>query len=291
MALFRGAGGKAPPSTGLRTGCRGETRDSQVFSGGAAGDAQPLRPDSPLAQPAEGGDILPLLVRGVRYEARGAALVDGLSLDLRAGGRTVLLGPNGAGKSLTLRLCHGLLRPHAGEVRWLGPDAARARDFQAMAFQRPVLLRRTALANVTYALSLKGIARPTRRNLALRALERTGLLALAHRQARVLSAGEQQRLALARAWALRPRVLFLDEPTANLDPAACRAVEAIIEAVDAAGSKILMTTHDLGQARRMADEVLFMHRGRLLEQTPAAEFFERPRSDEARSFLRGELLQ
>jgi tungstate transport system ATP-binding protein len=234
--------------------------------------------------------ILPLALRDVSYSAEGKLLLDGLTFELRAGERTVLLGPNGAGKSLTLRLCHGLLAPGGGSLRWLGPGAAEARARQAMVFQRPVLLRRTALANVTYALSLKGVPRARRQALALKALEQTGLGALAGRQARVLSAGEQQRLTLARAWALRPEVLFLDEPTASLDPAASRSVEEIIAAIHAAGSKIVMTTHDLGQARRLADEVLFLHRGRLLEQAPADRFFNAPRSEAARAFLAGELL-
>ncbi|HKI97609.1 MAG TPA: phosphate ABC transporter ATP-binding protein [bacterium] len=234
--------------------------------------------------------ILPLRLEGVSFAIDGQRLLHDLSFELRAGQRTVLMGPNGAGKSLTLRLCHGLLKPSAGTVRWLGPEGVHARDRQAMVFQRPVLLRRTALANVAYALGLKGVPRRERRAMAMHALEQSGLAALAQRQARVLSGGEQQRLTLARAWALRPEVLFLDEPTANLDPAATRAVESVIQAIQAAGTKIVMTTHDLGQARRLADEVLFLHHGRLLEQAPADRFFTAPGSAEARAFLRGELL-
>ena len=236
-----------------------------------------------------GGDILPLRLEGVRYAPEGRTLVGELTLELRAGGPTVVLGPNGAGKSLTLRLCHGLLEPTTGTVRWLGPGGARARRAQAMVFQRPVLLRRSALANVTYGLALRGVSRRERQGLAMEALRATGLEAMAGRQARVLSAGEAQRLSLARAWALRPRVLFLDEPTANLDPAACRAVEEIIGAIDAAGTKIVMTTHDLGQARRLADEVLFMHQGLVLERSPAPRFFQQPANEAARAFLNGEL--
>jgi tungstate transport system ATP-binding protein len=248
----------------------------------------PGAPVMPPMPPVPG--ILPLRLEGVGYAVRGQALLHDLTCELGAGTRTVVLGPNGAGKSLLLRLCHGLLQPSEGAVRWQGPvgDAARAR--QALVFQRPVLLRRSALANVTYALALKGVPRARRRELALAALERTGLAALAQRPARVLSGGEQQRLALARAWALRPEVLFLDEPTASLDPSASRAVESIVQAIHAAGTKIVMTTHDLGQARRLADDVLFLHRGRLVERAPAAPFFAGPASAEARAFLRGELL-
>jgi len=231
--------------------------------------------------------ILPLSLEDVSYEAQGQRLIEPLSLAFAAGPRSIVLGPNGAGKSLLLRLCHGLLRPTAGRVAWSRPDAAR---HQAMAFQRPVLLRRSALANVTYPLALRGVPRRRRKERALAALERAGLAELAQRPARVLSGGEQQRLALARAWVLEPQVLFLDEPTANLDPGATRRIETLIDGFHKNGTKIVMTTHDLGQARRLADEVVFLHRGRLVERAPAERFFEAPASAEARAFLKGDLL-
>lgn len=234
--------------------------------------------------------ILPLAVENVGFAVRGATLIDGISFALEGGRRTVVMGPNGAGKSLTLRLCHGLIAPTGGRILWQGPAAAGARRRHAMVFQRPVLLRRSARANITHALSLAGLGRSERRARAHLALERFGLAALAERSARVLSGGEQQRLAMARAWALAPQVLFLDEPTAALDPGATRAIEDMIGVFHADGVKIVMTTHDLGQARRIADEVIFLHRGRVLEHTPAAEFFEQPRTAEARAFVRGELL-
>lgn len=232
---------------------------------------------------------LPLRFDGVTYAAGGTPLVEGLAFDLEAGPRTVILGPNGAGKSVTLRLCHGLLAPTAGRVTANGDTLDAARRRQAMVFQRPVLLRRSALANVAYALALRGHGRRERRRRAEAALDRVGLAALAARPARVLSAGEQQRLALARAWATEPEVLLLDEPTANLDPAATRLIEAAIGAIHAAGAKIVMTTHDLGQARRLADEVLFLHQGRLVERASAAMFFDRPSTAEAATFLKGDL--
>jgi tungstate transport system ATP-binding protein len=237
--------------------------------------------------------ILPLRLEAVSYVAGGEALVEEVSLAIGAGPRTVLLGPNGAGKSLLLRLCHGLIRPTTGKVTWLGNGAARngafVRHRQAMVFQRPVMLRRSALGNVEYALKLGGWGRAARRVRAVEMLARTGLSALAERPARSLSGGEQQRLALARAWAIEPEVLFLDEPTANLDPAAVKAVEEIIAAIHAAGTKIVMTTHDLAQARRLADEILFLHRGRIAERRPAAEFFAAPSTEAARAFVEGRL--
>ena len=233
--------------------------------------------------------ILPLSLESVTYEAQGQRLIDRLSLVFGAGPRSVVLGPNGAGKSLLLRLCHGVLRPTSGRVAWACPGAGAARH-QAMAFQRPVLLRRSALANVAYPLALRGVARRRRKELALAALERAGLAELAQRPARVLSGGEQQRLALARAWVTEPEILFLDEPTASLDPAATRAVEELVLQLHEAGTKIVMTTHDLGQARRLAEEVLFLHHGRLIERGPAEAFFAAPRSPEAATFIRGELV-
>ena len=233
---------------------------------------------------------LPLRLEGVRFEAGGQRLIHDLSLTLGAGTRTVVLGPNGAGKSLLLRLCHGLLRPTAGSIRWAWDDPGRVRRQQAFVFQRPVLLRRSASANVAYALAIAGVPRGERQQRVRTALEQVGLGDLADRPARVLSGGEQQRLALARAWAQGPRVMFLDEPTANLDPAVTRAIEAVVAALHERGVKIVMTTHDLGQARRHADEIVFLHKGRLIEHADATRFFMRPATPEARAFVAGELL-
>jgi tungstate transport system ATP-binding protein len=234
--------------------------------------------------------ILPLVVRDLCYEIGGKRLLDSISFRTDAGPRTVVLGPNGAGKSLLLRLCHGLLQPSAGTITWAGATPETARHYQAMVFQRPVLLRRSTAANITYVLRLRGIPRRQQRVMMTEILEQAGLLPLAARPARVLSGGEQQRLALARAWALKPQVLFLDEPTASLDPAATQAVEALLEHIRRTGTKIVMTTHDLGQARRLADEVLFLHQGRLVEYAPASAFFSMPQSKEAAAFLAGKLL-
>jgi tungstate transport system ATP-binding protein len=234
--------------------------------------------------------ILPLELHGVSYAVRGQRLIDGVDMTFAAGSRTVIMGPNGAGKSLTLRLCHGLIRPTAGQIVWTGQAAPNGCKPHALVFQRPVLLRRSALANLTHALSVAGVGRADRRRRAQDALVRFGLENLADRPARVMSGGEQQRLAMARAWALAPQVLFLDEPTASLDPAATRAIEGMIAAFHGGGVKIVMTTHDLGQARRLADEVIFLHHGRILEQTPAVEFWDTPRTAAAQAFIRGELL-
>jgi tungstate transport system ATP-binding protein len=153
-----------------------------------------------------------------------------------------------------------------------------------------VLLRRSARANLAFALKARGVAGADAHARIDAALRQTGLARLADAPARALSFGEQQRLALARALALRPRVLFLDEPTANLDPAAAHLVEDLVRQAAADGVRIVMTTHDLNQARRLADEVIFLHRGRIKERAPAAAFFAGPENDLARAFLAGELL-
>ncbi|MEP4379446.1 MAG: ATP-binding cassette domain-containing protein [Alphaproteobacteria bacterium] len=233
--------------------------------------------------------ILPLQVQRLAFEADGTRLLDDVSFTLQAGRRTVLLGPNGAGKSLLLRLCHGLLQPTSGDVRWAIEGRQNARR-QAMVFQQPVMLRRSAAGNITHALTAHDVPRADRLARANAALALAGLSHVARRPARVLSGGEQQRLALARAWATEPEILFLDEPTSSLDPAATRAVETLIEGFHAADTKIVMATHDLAQARRIADDILFLHKGRLLETSGATEFFEKPQTDEGRAFIAGELL-
>ena len=233
--------------------------------------------------------MLPLILENLGFSAGGRDIIRGISCEIAAGNRTIILGPNGAGKSVFMRLCHGLLMPTTGRVRWLQDNATRRARGQAMVFQRPVVLRRSVMANVVYALKLAGYSEDECRKRAQKVLEAVDMISLAERPARVLSGGEQQRLALARAWALEPEVLFLDEPTANLDPNATRNIESIISAIHAGGTKIIMTTHSLGQARRLGDEILFISGGQLVEQTSVNAFFSQPQSPEAAAFLQGEL--
>lgn len=236
-----------------------------------------------MASPAS----LPIEARGLTVRLGGHNALDGVDLALAGDEPVAVLGPNGAGKSVLLRALHGLVAPTAGTVQWSG-SSSRPRD-QAMVFQRPVLLRRGALANIEYALAVNGIRGEERSSRALEALSRAGLAHLSARPARVLSGGEQQRLALARAWALRPRVMFLDEPTASLDPAAASEVERIIGEIRAAGTALVFATHHLGLARRVASQIVFLHEGRVTERTPARTFFSSPQSREAAAYLREEL--
>jgi tungstate transport system ATP-binding protein len=232
-------------------------------------------------------EIFPLRLSDVCFSPNDVPLLRNIHLDIAGGMRSVILGANGAGKSVLMRLMHGLLKPSSGSVLWNG--TAGRPSAQAMVFQRPVMLRRSTLANVEYGLKLLGVTKAQRRARAEAALAHVGLAHLAERPARVLSGGEQQRIALARAWALEPRILFLDEPTASLDPGAAREVERIVSDIHQAGTTIVMTTHNLGQARRLADEIIFLHQGCITERTPAADFFRQPQSVEAATYLSGEL--
>ncbi len=246
------------------------------------GEAQIQRPASPPA-----GSVC-LQARGLVLDVDGKRLIDGIDLTIERARFTAIMGPNGAGKSVLLRLLHGLATPTAGTIAWFGePLGASVRARQALVFQRPVLLRRSVAANIDFVLALKGKADSAMRDALL---ERVGLLDHSRQPARLLSGGEQQRLALARALATSPRVLFLDEPTASLDPASTAMIESIVADACAQGVKIILVTHNPGQAKRLADEILFLNRGRLIEHTPAIDFFNAPSSTEAAAFLDGRLL-
>lgn len=234
--------------------------------------------------------ILPLVLEDVSFEAGGRRLIDHVSLEIPRGGMMAVIGPNGAGKSLLLRLCHGLLAPRSGAVRFASPEGAIAgRKRHAMVFQRPVMLRRSLRANLDHALAATG--HPGDRDARVEeAMQRFGLHGLAASPARLLSGGEQQRLAIARAWAMAPELIFLDEPTSQLDPGATRQIEAMLAMLESEGTTLVMATHDLGQARRLARHIVFLDKGRLVEAGRADDFFSGPRSAEARAFLAGDLL-
>jgi tungstate transport system ATP-binding protein len=231
---------------------------------------------------------LPIVFANVGVAVRGVTILDGLSLTIGAGAPTMLIGPNGAGKTTALRLIAGLLVPTSGRITWGGRLAAPAR--RAIMFQKPAMLRRTAAGNLRFALGAAGVPRRAQHRRADDLLMLVGLGGLGRRPARRLSGGEQQRLALARALAGDPQVLLLDEPTASLDPAATKAIEDVIRAVAAKGAKVVMSTHDLGQARRLGGEIVLLHRGRVIEAAPGATFFTSPQTEAARTFISGDLL-
>jgi len=234
--------------------------------------------------------LLPLQVRSVDYVRNGRTLLSALDFRLELGRITVLLGPNGAGKSLLLRLMMGLIAPDAGRIEWNGQSPTKCRDQLGMVLQKPVMLRRSVLANVAFALARTELPPNLHRQHAESALERAGLAHLARQPANRLSGGEAKRLSIVRAWAQKPRVLLLDEPCANLDPHSAAQVEKLIAEIHAGGTRIVFSTHDLGQARRLADEVLFLADGRLCEHKDAGEFFNGAVNPKAAAFLRGELV-
>jgi tungstate transport system ATP-binding protein len=231
--------------------------------------------------------MFPLRLRGLRFQPNGRTVLDGVDLELGDEGITLLLGPNGAGKSVLLRTLCGLVEPSGGAIDWGG--GARPDFGVTMVFQHPMVLRASVLENVAVALKPRGVARRERARRAAAVLARVGLGGREGDSARHLSGGEKQRLALARAWITAPKLLLLDEPTASLDPSATAEVERIVREIRTDGTRILMATHNLGQATRLGDDVVFMSAGRVREHAPVQRFFARPASEEARLFIQGEL--
>jgi tungstate transport system ATP-binding protein len=241
-----------------------------------------------LPDPWQGaGPLVSLEGAGVRFGATRA--LRAVSFEVRRGDRLMLIGANGSGKTTLLRLLHGLIRPTEGQRR-LHPLSPEDRmPVGAMLFQRPFLLRLSVLRNLQLALWLNGVPAPERAHRCTEALERVGLAGMARRGARDLSGGQQQRLALARAWALRPDILFLDEPTASLDPGAKREVEALVERIAQDGVTLVMSTHNLGQAKRLGSRIAYVEGGRVEVDLPVDRFFGGELPPAATQFLRGEL--
>jgi tungstate transport system ATP-binding protein len=232
---------------------------------------------------------LPIVLEGLSVKAGAVTILDRISLTVSPGTPTILIGPNGSGKTTLLRVLMGLQPPSGGRISWGGRDDA-APEKRALVFQRPTMLRRSAGANLRYALKAAGVPHAAHEARVAELLQLVGLENFARRPARRLSGGEQQRLALARALARDPAVLMLDEPAASLDPAATKAIEDIIRAVSSRGVKVVMSTHNLGQARRLGGEIVLMHRGRVVESGPAATLLDHPNTPEAKAFVSGELL-
>lgn len=233
--------------------------------------------------------VLPLTLTEIGLEVSHRKLLKDVNHTFTGTSISVLLGHNGAGKTLLLKICHGLIAPTTGRVEWRDPKRALLPCVQTMAFQKPVLLRRSVQENIGHVLKACRVSKAERARRVEQALDMGRLGDMAKRPARQLSGGEQQRVALARAWAARPEVLILDEPCTFLDPGAMNEVESIINAFHESGTRIIMATHDIAQARRLAGEIVFMHQGTIAESGPAGEFFTRPRTEQARSFLEGRL--
>lgn len=229
--------------------------------------------------------LFPLTVTDLDFSVDGEQLLSGLSFELKGEGCTTILGPNGSGKTLLLRLCHGMLAPTSGSIRWGDATPTQALPSQAMVFQLPAMLNRSVRANIDYALRLRRAPRNERPRLVQEAIELCGLAEVAGRNARVLSGGERQKLAIARAWITRPRALLMDEPTSELDPIATREIEFMIQRVVAQGVRVILTTHDMNQVRHLATDILFLEYGRLKTHLPIEDFLNYQGDDIVRSFV------
>ena len=234
--------------------------------------------------------ILPLTVEGALTRRHGKVLVGPVDLTLGPDGVTIVIGPNGAGKTSLLRMLHGIARLGAGRLAW-NCSENEARKRQAFVFQTPAMLRRSVRDNLVFPLQLHGVARAEARERAADWAERVGLGYAFMRPATVLSGGERQKLAIGRALIREPEVLFLDEPCASLDGRATREIEDILREAAAAGTRLVMSTHDMGQARRLATEVLFLVGGKIVEHGSSPAFFDTPKTARASAFLRGDIIE
>lgn len=234
--------------------------------------------------------LFPLIVKGAETRRHGKTLVGPVDLTLDGSGATVVIGPNGAGKTTLLNLLHGTARLHKGSIEWR-VDTQTARRAQSFVFQRPIMLRRSVAANLAYPLSVRRTPRGEIEKKVAHWAEQVGLAGMLDRQAPALSGGEQQKLALARALITEPELLFLDEPCASLDGPATRDIENILKTVSSEGTCLILATHDMGQARRLADQVIFLRGGKIAETAPAPRFFDHPITSEASAFLNGDIVE
>lgn len=245
-------------------------------------------PESNLTKTQLKYNLLPIEFCSVSFQKSRVCLIDRVSFTLNSSGITVILGPNGAGKSILLRLLHGLEIPNEGKILFKGVVADETiRRKQAMVFQNAVLLRRSVMENLSFVANLH---KPQKSPNLLELLTEVGLAEKQHMSARQLSGGEKQRLSLARALVSHPELLLLDEPTASLDPYSVQMIETLLFKLKHQNTKIIFITHDLSQARRLAEDIIFIHKGRLEAFQYADTFFEKPDSDFAKAFIEGRLI-
>ncbi len=234
--------------------------------------------------------ILPLNVKNATVKKRDKRIIGPINIQISTKGFTIIMGPNGSGKTTLLRLLHGFENPCGGILNW-NSDVESVQQNQSFVFQTPIMLRRTAIENVTYPLSLRGIPKDTALKIAKEWISKINLDHLCNTNARFLSGGEKQKLAIARALITKPQLLFLDEPTANLDGSATKEIEKLLQEAHNAGTRIIMTTHDIGQGKRLADDLIFLYRGTIHESGKAKDFYKKPETQEARAFLNGDILE
>lgn len=228
----------------------------------------------------------PMTLNGVLVRRQGKRVLGPVDLTLARDGATMIVGPNGSGKTTLLRVMHGIERTNGGQVTWAQDDPAK----HAFVFQSPIVMRRSVAENLAYPLRLLKTSKAEIAAAVDGWLVRIGLAAIAQSPATRLSGGERQKLAIARALIRKPDVLFLDEPCANLDGHATAEIEALLQEIVAGGTRIVMATHDMGQARRLADDVVFMLDGKAHETGTAAVLFDEPQTKELAAFLRGDIV-
>lgn len=234
--------------------------------------------------------ILPLKIADACVEKRGKRIIGPINFEVSDKGFTIIMGPNGSGKTTLLRLLHGLESPRGGTLNW-NKKKETAQLHQSFVFQTPIMLRRTAIENISYPLLLRNIPKGDALKIAQEWIEKINLEKSAQLNAAFLSGGEKQKLAIARALAIKPQLIFLDEPTANLDGSATREIEELLKDTHKTGTRIIMTTHNVGQGKRLAEDVIFLYRGNIVETSAANHFFTKPQTKEAKAFLDGDILE
>ena len=232
---------------------------------------------------------LPLSVKNLAYNKNKSELISNVNLEITGSGSTIILGHNGAGKSLLLKLLHGVIEPTTGSISWNNEAPNTRQYWRSFLLQKPTFFKRSARYNIEFVLEIAETPKHERPARCDEALKICGMGNLGERDAHSLSGGEQQKLSLARAWVLNPDVLLLDEPTVALDPPFTLSFEEIMQRFKQSHTKVIMTTHDLAQAKRLADEIVFIYNGKVLEQSPANQFFQQPTSEEAKKFISGQL--
>ena len=236
-------------------------------------------------KPEKNRNCLPICIKDLNFVLDEKRILSRINLSINSDDVTVIMGPNGAGKSIFLKILNGILTPTSGYITWNGKNFfSETLNIQAFVFQKPILLRRSVIANLDY---IDGIYRYEKNLNKEHLLEIVQLLKQKKQPARMLSLGEQQRLSLIRSLMLRPNLLLLDEPTANLDPASTKIIEDIVLNLKMMGIKIIFVTHNILQAKRIADDIIFLNQGKMVEHLDKEEFFSNSKSIEVQNYLNG----
>ncbi len=234
--------------------------------------------------------ILPLKLKKITYKLNNNLILNNISLEIEKGKPKIILGSNGAGKTTLMRMCHGLIQPSSGQIQWQGNINQNKFRNQSMVFQRPIMLKRSVKKNLEYVLKIHNTPRNKILTLIDEILDLVNLKNQLNFPAYSLSNGEQQKLAIARSWLLKPEVLFLDEPTASLDPSSTQSLEEIIKTIVNSGSQIIMSTHNLAQAKRIEGEIIFLSKGEIIKHSSNEIFFKESKNKEIMSFLNNEKI-